>query len=422
MNHQMNPQPQLLGRMFSFPFVVMTAFGLTVSSVYGGSLQLLSQSSPSVPSSVAGNGDSGPAIISPDGRYVLFSSAANNLALTTNGNPVPVLIPACINVYLRDRTNGTTALVSVNLTGTGGGNGDSFATGISSKGQYALFESGSSNLVAGDTNNATDVYVRDLVNGTNILVSVSTNGGFGNGSSGSAVMTPDGRYVAFVSSANNLVAGDRNGLPDIFVRDLLLGTTTLASPGAVSAGLWVTTDNGSFEPSITPDGRFVAFYSTATNLVAEVTNVGDIYVRDLLAGTTYWASVAARGELQAVFGTSNGVCFSPKMSTNGSFIAYEVSAANFAQSAGVVLRYNLSTGLTDVVNTNANAPAGLYEDMRTVDLSSGRTIRGERGQQRLAKFEHRCLSLGCVDRNKFARECRCEQCRAGERQLLRSAA
>jgi Tol biopolymer transport system component len=331
--------------------------------------QLVSLRSSSLAPSTRGNGDSGPAIISPDGRYVLFSSAANNLALTVSSNPIPVLIPARINVYLRDRTNGTTSLVSVNLTGTGGGYGDSFATGISSNGQYALFESSATNLLAGDTNNATDVFVRDLVNGTNILVSVSTNGGFGNGSSGSAVMTPDGRYVAFVSSANNLVAGDTNGIPDIFVRDRVLGTTTLASHGAMSAGWSASTDNGSLEPSITPDGRFVAFYSTATNLVAGVTTLGNIYVRDLQAGTTYWASTSARSQLQAIFGTSNGVCFSPKISTNGSLVAYEVSAAAYANAAGVVLRYNLSSGQTDIVNTNANAPVGAYQDMRTIDLS-----------------------------------------------------
>ena len=198
--------------------------------------QLLSMQDPSLAASQGGNGDSGPAIISLDGRFILFSSAANNLTLTASSNPIPVLIPPRIDVYLRDRTNGTTTLMSVNLTGNGGGNGDSFATGISSNGQYALFESSATDLAIGDTNNATDLFIRDLVNGTNVLVSASTNGGFGNGSSGSAVMTPDGRYVAFVSSANNLVAGDTNGIPDIFVRDMQSGTTLLASPGAMSAG------------------------------------------------------------------------------------------------------------------------------------------------------------------------------------------
>ncbi|MFZ0829017.1 MAG: hypothetical protein WAO02_16505 [Verrucomicrobiia bacterium] len=331
-------------------------------------LQLISLRDPSLAAARGGNGDSGPAIISPDGRYVIFSSAGNNLALTANSNPIPILIPARINVYLRNRTNGTTTLVSVNLSGTGGGNGDSFATGISSNAQYALFESSATNLAVGDTNNAIDVFVRDLANGTNILVSVSTNGGFGNGNSGSAVMTPDGRYVAFVSSASNLVVGDTNGIPDIFVRDLQLGTTTLASPGATSLGI-TAGNSASARPLITPDGRYVAFYSTATNLVGGVTNVGDIYVRDLLAGATAWASAGARAQLQAVFGTSNGVCFSHKMSADGSLIAYEVSAAAYAKSAGVVLRYNLLSSQTDVVNTNANAPVGAYEDLRTVDLS-----------------------------------------------------
>ena len=359
---------------------VLTAYASLLATA--NPLQLISLRDPSLTAAQGGNGDSGPAIISPDGRYVLFSSAANNLTLTINSNPIPVLIPAHINVYLRDRTNGTTTLVSVNLTGTGVGNDDSFATGISSNGRYALFESTASDLVAGDSNKVSDVFVRDLANGTNILVSVSTNGGFGNrnsGKSGSAVMTPDGRYVAFVSSASNLVPGDSNGIPDIFVRDLQLGTTTLASAGAVPVGGWIPIGGaGSFAPTITPDGRYVAFYSTATNLTAGFTNVGsmygDIYVRDLVAGTTSWASAGARAQLQAVFGATNGVCFSFKMSTNGSLIAYEVGANNtglvgFSNPAGVVLRYNLSSGQTDVVNTNANAPVGLFQDLRTIDMS-----------------------------------------------------
>ena len=130
-------------------------------------IQLVSSQNASLTPTKGGNGDSGLAIISPDGRYVLFSSAANNLALTVSSNPIPILIPARINVYLRDRTNQTTILVSVNLAGDGG-NGDSFAAGISSNGQYAVFESSATDLASGDTNNATDVFVRDVVNGTNI--------------------------------------------------------------------------------------------------------------------------------------------------------------------------------------------------------------------------------------------------------------
>lgn len=343
------------------------ALGLDFSAM-AGLLQPLSVRNASLPQAQGGNGDSGPAVVSGDGAYVLFSSAANNLATLGSTNPVPVLLPAHVNVYLRNRTNAATMLVSVNAAGSGGGNGDSFAVGISTNGEYALFESSASDLVAGDTNNAVDVFVRDLVHGTNILVSVGTNGGFGNGNSGSAVMTPDGRYVAFVSTASNLVVNDNNGIPDVFVRDLWKGTTTLASPGAKSAGVQAASTCA--DPMISDDGRFVAFYSTATNLPAGNvwTNAG-IYVRDMAAQTTCWASSAALDQLKAVFGTTNAVCFSPRLSADGSYVAYEVSVTAYAKTSGVVLRYNLVSGQTDVVNNNANAPKTAYEDIRTLDMS-----------------------------------------------------
>ena len=262
---------------------IIASFGLLFSQTNAS--QLVSQPDATLGGFSHANGDSGPSIISPDGRYVLFSSAANNLVLTTSTNPIPLLIPARLNVYLRDCSNDVMALASVNLAGTGGGNGDSFAMGISSNGQFALFESSATDLVPGDPNPANnmakDIFLRDVVNGTTTLVSVSTNGGFGNGISRTPVMTPDGRYVAFVSAASNLVAGDANGIPDIFVRDMQLGTTTLASPGAMPTSVTPFT-SGSASPAITPDGHYVVFYSTATNLVPGVTIVGDIYVRDLV--------------------------------------------------------------------------------------------------------------------------------------------
>ena len=186
-------------------------------------LQLVSALDPAQAPPAGGGGDSWTPILSPDGRYVLFASTANNLALIGNTNPIPARFPARFNVFLRDRTNATTMLVSVNLSGAAGGNGDSMPSALSTNGRYALFESSASDLVAGDTNNATDVFVRDLVSGTTLLASVSTNGGVGNRNSRSAVITPDGRYVAFVSEANNLVPKDTNGIPDVFVRDLQAG-------------------------------------------------------------------------------------------------------------------------------------------------------------------------------------------------------
>ncbi|HWI59310.1 MAG TPA: hypothetical protein VNZ22_18930, partial [Bacillota bacterium] len=259
----------------------------------GEDFQLISTVDPAQGSPTGGSGDSWTPIISRDGRYVLFTSTANNLLLATNNQPIPAPFPPALNVYLRDRTNGTTSLVSVNLSGVAGGNGDSFPIDISTNGRYALFESSASDLVAKDTNNVSDVFVRDLVNGTTLLVSVSTNGYVGNGASRSSVMTPDGHYVAFVSAANNLVAGDTNRIADVFVRDLEASQTKLVSVGAMSTNF--TLAYGSSEaPDITPDGRLVAFYSTATNLVAGVRTTGDIYVRDLVEGTNAWVSSYAR--------------------------------------------------------------------------------------------------------------------------------
>ena len=347
-------------------FLAINILFFACRSAYTNPLQIVSAPAAPLTAAPQGNGDSGQGIITPDGRYVLFTSAANNLTLLANSNPIPVLIPPKLNVYQRDRVNGLTTLVSVNLAGNGG-NGDSLAMGISTNGQYALIESAASDLVPGDTNSANDIFLRDVVNGTTTLVSVSTNGGVGNGASSTPVMTPDDRYVAFVSSANNLVAGTTNGIPNIFVRDVNLGITTLASPGAISAGISAASESAA--PAITPDGRYVLFYSTATNLLARTSTMGDIYVNDRIAGTIYRASSAALSELQSVFGTTSGACFSAKISTNGMFVAYEVSAANFSHHAGIVLRYNLQTGLTDVVNTNANAPIGHYENLRTLDMS-----------------------------------------------------
>jgi hypothetical protein len=125
--------------------------------VPGHPTQLVSQA---VGASVGGNhsnGDSGPSIISPNGRFVLFSSAANNLVATTASNPIPLLIPASLNVYLRDRSSDVTTLVSINVAGNGG-NGDSLAMGISSNGQYAVFERNASDLLPDDTNIANDVF------------------------------------------------------------------------------------------------------------------------------------------------------------------------------------------------------------------------------------------------------------------------
>jgi Tol biopolymer transport system component len=275
-----------------------------------------------------------------------------------------------MNVFLYDRTNGTTTLVSVNTNGAGGGNGDSFAVAISTNGQFALFESAATNLVAGDSNGVNDIFVRDVSNGVTTLISVSAGGGSGNGVSRNSTMTPDGRYVAFVSSATNLVAGDTNGLPDIFVRDLQLSNTILVSVGAEYAESAPT--NSSEAPDISDDGRYVVFSSTATNLVPGVATTQEIYVRDLVGGVTIWVSANSQTITQSMYGLTNEISSDYVISADGQYVAYVAGVTNIGSwnPSGALIRYHVLTGATDIVSTNAvGATAGYGLESRTLDMT-----------------------------------------------------
>jgi len=332
---------------------------LAAFSATAGPLQPVSTLDASASPTLAGGGDSSNPFLSADGRYVLFASSANNLALTSSNTPMVPSGFQRLNVYLRDRTNGTTTLVSVNFAGTSGGDGDSTPAGLSADGRYALFESRADDLLPGDTNNASDVFLRDLSNGVTVLVSARTNGGWANGASSSAVMTPDGRYVAFSSAASDLVADDTNGILDIFVRDMSTGTTVLASPGAAAVG----TGSGSDAPEITPDGRFIAFLSSATNLVGQATSTREAYLRDTLLGMTYLASVGAHDWI-----TNNSMVYGHRLSDDGQYVAYQANSA-LAANSGFILRYNLASGLTDLVTSNAPGPLFAPQEVRTLDMT-----------------------------------------------------
>ena len=164
------------------------------------------------------------------------------------------------------------------------GNGDSAYPSISGDGRYVAFSSAASNLVPGDTNNAYDVFVHDRQLGTTERASVDSGGAQGNFASTNPVLSTDGSCVAFLSVANNLVAGDSNGHEDVFVHERLTGATERVSVS--SAG--VQTNSSSYVPSISADGRFVAFDSLATNLVPLDTNgYGDVFVRSRQGGPAF---------------------------------------------------------------------------------------------------------------------------------------
>jgi Tol biopolymer transport system component len=154
--------------------------------------------------------------------------------------------------------------------------GNSFAPSVSSDGRYVAFQSQAEDIVAGDTNGRADVFLRDLLSATTTRVSLDSNAVQGNQASVHPAISADGRYVAFVSKASNLVSGDTNNAQDVFLRDCVQGTTirlSVDSNGVQAAGtcLW---------PVVSPDGRFVVFACDAANLTAGDTNVAvDVFVR-----------------------------------------------------------------------------------------------------------------------------------------------
>lgn len=216
----------------------------------------------------AGNSHSYRGVISPDGRYVAFASTATNFGQGYGGR---------LQVFVRDRTAGTTALVSVGSPG-GKGNGDSTVSAISATGRYVAFVSTATNLVAGDTNHVHDIFVRDRQTRVTTRASVATGGAQANGWSYQATVSADGRYVAFTSTATNLVRGDTDHTDDVFRHDRRTGATTLVSVAADGG----PADRGSTFGMISPDGRRIAFASWAGNLVPGDTNgLGDVFVRTL---------------------------------------------------------------------------------------------------------------------------------------------
>jgi hypothetical protein len=207
------------------------------------------------------------------------------------------------------------------------GNGESFGPSISDDGRFVAFTSNSSNLVGGDTNNAYDTFVRDRQTGAIQRANVDSSeiqakGGcddFYCPDRSVVSISSDGRFVTFSSSASNLAANDTNGLDDVFVRDLQQGTTQRVSVSGGGTGANAL----SRSPSISPDGRFVAFISTSSNLEGGDTNgVYDVFVHNRQMGTTQRVSVSGSGS------QVNGGSDSPSISANGLYVAFSSSASN----------------------------------------------------------------------------------------------
>ncbi|MFN0007752.1 MAG: TolB family protein [Planctomycetota bacterium] len=288
-----------------------------------------------------GNGHSVRPSISRHGRYVHFQSSASNL--------VPGDTNGVSDTFLRDRIAGTIVRTSVSTAGAEGNLPINGTTSIAAEGSAVAFTSLASNLVTGDTNGFQDAFVRTLgAEGTG-TVSVGADGLPGNGSSGAPALSADSSVVAFESSATNLVAADANGVQDVFVYDRAAATTSLASVDSAEAAA----NGASARPSVSSDGRYVAFDSVATNLAAGDTNgVSDVFVRDRQAGTT------ARVSVDSLAGEADGASFRPSISSDGRYVAFDSVA-------------------TDLVAADTNA----VSDVFVHDRQTGTTVRASVGSE-----------------------------------------
>jgi Tol biopolymer transport system component len=283
--------------------------------------------------------------VSDDGNLVVFDSEATNLvAGDANGHR---------DVFLRDVKAGTTIRLSV-AAGGAEADGESTFPAMTPDGRYVAFESDATNLVSGDLNGVTDVFVLDRVSGIIERVTVDAAGAEADGQSARPSISADGRYVSFYSAADNLVAGDTNGVSDVFVFDRHARTVERVSVDDAGG----EADRGSFVNSISADGVKVAFISDATNLVAgDLNGMRDAFVHDRSTGLTVRVSVDSAGNEVA-----GGNTDSSRISPDGTMCAFSSSAnllvPNDSNHRFDIFVKDLATGVTELVSADPSGGPG----------------------------------------------------------------
>jgi Tol biopolymer transport system component len=290
--------------------------------------------------------------LSKDGRYVLFTSDAGNL--------VPDDTNHGLDVFVHDMRYGITTRVSLDP------DGDQFGThtiggGISGNGRFVVFTTSCGCV----ENTLGDVYVRDLKKGTTRLVSVASDGTPGDRPASGATISGDGRFVAFYSAATNLVPGDTNGTTDVFRHELKTGTTMRVSVGpgerqSTGGRPGAPATLGSVAPSLSTNGHRVAFFSFADGLVDGPHGTGDVYVRDVKAGTTTLASGGMGGAANDAGPDAPQVA--AKITGDGYHVAFVSFATNLVtgDTNGVADGFvrDLKKGVTWRVTTGATGDQG----------------------------------------------------------------
>ncbi|MBC8097141.1 MAG: DUF11 domain-containing protein, partial [Akkermansiaceae bacterium] len=298
-------------------------------------------------------------LISSNGQSIVFTSYATDLSAGLDDN-------LSNDVFFHDRVTGSNRLISVNFAGTTSGNNFSFNPIVSGNGQVVAFESMANDLVAlPDGNASSDVFVQDLATGVNQLVSVNAAGtAAAIGSSSSAYLSHDGRFIAFQSSSPNLAPNDSTIRTDVFWQDRLTGSNVLVSVNTNG----VAGNNYSIARGISVDGRYVLFSSDSSDLVT-LTDANfsgdDVFVRDMFSNVTVLVSVNLAGT-----GTGNSSSFWPVISGDGTHVAFESYATDLTAAvkngfyADVFVR-NLTNNTTRLVsfrNGSTNGPNGSSYD------------------------------------------------------------
>lgn len=298
--------------------------------------------------------------VSADGRYIAFESSAGNLApgLDTHSED---------QIYVHDRATGATEIVSVSSAGDPG-NDWSTSVGLSADGRFVVFESMATNLVT-DEVRFQQVYVHDRATGTTELVSRASDGTPAARTSFKPVISADGRYVAFQSYAANLVSGTTPERVHIYLHDRSTGEVELVSrtEGGTEA------NNGSAEPSISSDGRFVSYNSLATNLVGEsLSEFYNVFVFDRETGATEHVSVRSDGTPQ------DAAAFGSAISGDGRFVAFHSNARNFVPANSYdtyhVYVHDRETDITERVSISSDGVEGSGLSMDPAISDDGRFV------------------------------------------------
>ncbi|NQU50583.1 MAG: PD40 domain-containing protein [Planctomycetes bacterium] len=293
---------------------------------------------------------------------------------------------AYADIFVRDRQLQQTIRVSLSSAGSEA-NGPSYSPAISANGRFVAFVSLSDNLVPADVNGSADVFVHDLQNQETRLVSVGVGGAPANGASFTPSISGDGRYLAFRSAANNLTANDNNGQHDIFLHDLFLGTTEIVSLTATG----LPANHRSDYPSLSADGTRVAFRSTATNLVPGDTNqINDIFVRDRRLQTTRRVNVRNNGQ------QANAESFDPAISADGRYVVFRSGASNLVRGDSNqlydVFCHDLSSSLTERISVGGHQQQGNGESWYPSISADGTAIA----------FKSYSTNLGVPDLNQHS--------------------